>query len=96
MDTTMKPSSSELVEGLRKSMHEFNNALTPILANAQLARIMIDPSNEDVREAMDDIVDAAQRAKELVQEMRQTAKELQERVDPEGEAGEAGGGGRNG
>lgn len=96
MNTEMKPSSVELVEGLRKSMHEFNNALTPILANAQLARIMIDESNEDMREAMDDIVDAAQRAKKLVQEMRLTAKELQERVDPEGDAGDAGEGGRNG
>lgn len=96
MDTKMKPSSIELVEGLRKSMHEFNNALTPILANAQLARIMIDDSNEDVREAMDDIVDAAQRAKKLVQEMRQTALELQERIDPEGDAGDKGEGDRNG
>lgn len=84
MDTEVKPSSVELVEGLRKSMHEFNNTLTPILANAQLARVMIDPSNEDVREAMDDIVDAAERARKLVQDMRQTAKELQDRVDPEG------------
>ncbi len=96
MDTEMKPSSIELVESLRKSMHEFNNALTPILANAQLARIMIDESNEDVREAMDDIVEAAQRAKTLVQDMRQTAKDLQERVDPEGDGGDAGEGGRNG
>lgn len=96
MDTKVKHSSVELVEGLRKSMHEFNNTLTPILANAQLARVMIDPSNDDVREAMDDIVDAAERAKRLVQEMRRTAKELQERVDPDGGMGDSGEGGRHG
>ena len=96
MDTKVKPSSVELVEELRKSMHEFNNTLTPILANAQLARVRIDPSNDDVREAMDDIVDAAERAKRLVQEMRQTAKELEERVGPDGGTSESGEGGRHG
>ena len=71
----------ELVEDMRKSIHAFNNTLTPILANAQLARAMIDPSDRDIREAVDDIVHSAERARKLVQEMRETAKALQASVD---------------
>lgn len=82
----MTPTNStpaELVQRLRHSIHEINNALTPILANAQLARVMVDPSGTDVREALDDVVSAATRANQLVSEMREISNALQETLEPE-------------
>lgn len=77
--------SAALVGQLRRSIHELNNALTPILANAQLARVMVDPSSTDVREALDDVVEAAGRANQLVGELREIATGLQEPVAPTAE-----------
>ena len=96
MNTQTDTRSLELVQGMRKTIHEFNNTLTPILANAQLARAMIDPGAKDVREAVDDIVEAAGRARELVQEMRQAARDLQEQVDPDPRSGGGEGGSHRG
>lgn len=81
--TPTNPTSGELVHQLRHSIHELNNALTPILANAELARAMVDRSSTDIREALDDVVSAASRANQLVSEMRDIVKGLQETPEPE-------------
>ncbi len=81
MTTRANPESTQLVQELRRSMHELNNALTPILANAQLARLLLEPPSTDIREALDDVVDAAGRANGLVGEMRAIATRLQDLLD---------------
>lgn len=73
--------SGELVSQLRYQLHELNNALTPILANAQLARLMLDSEAAEVREAVDDVVEAAGRANALVAEMRKLARALHQTLD---------------
>lgn len=70
--------STQLAGELRHTLHELNNALTPILANAQLARVMLDPSATDIREALDDVVEAAGRANALVAEMRELVLAIQD------------------
>lgn len=86
MTTRTDSDSATLVGQLRRSIHELNNALTPILANAQLAQVMTDPSSADVREALDDVVEAAGRANQLVAELRDIATGLQEPGAPTAEA----------
>lgn len=81
MNTPTHSIPADLVEQLQRSIHELNNALTPILANAQLARVMIDPSAADVREAMDDVVEAAGRANKLVADLREVARRLQDTIE---------------
>jgi signal transduction histidine kinase len=73
--------SGELLSQLRHSLHELNNALTPILANAQLAQLMLDGQGTEVREAVDDVVEAAGRANALVAEMRQLARTLHDTLE---------------
>lgn len=83
--TTMRTEhdSGELVSQLRHQLHELNNALTPILANAQLAQLMIDSEATEVREAVDDVVQAAGRANSLVAQMRELARALHDTLNAE-------------
>lgn len=74
----------ELASELRHSLHELNNALTPILANAQLARLMLESEEAEVREALDDVVEAAGRANSLVAEMRELVRALHDTLEMEG------------
>lgn len=75
----------EILSGLRRSLHDLNNALTPIMANAQLARLMVEPSEGELGETLDDVIEASSRANALVAQMRQLARELEEALPP-GEA----------
>lgn len=68
---------TEMLDALRTALHDLNNALTPVMANAQLARLMIDPSNEELGDTLDDMVEASARANLLVSRMREIAKDLQ-------------------
>jgi len=54
---------------LRQLLHDLNNALTPILANAQLAQLALGP-NSGLDEELDDVVAGAKRAQGLVLEIR--------------------------
>jgi len=54
---------------LRRLLHDLNNALTPILANAQLAQLALGP-NSGLDEELQDVVAGARRAQSLVLEIR--------------------------
>ncbi|MGE0161340.1 MAG: hypothetical protein AB7T31_18240 [Gemmatimonadales bacterium] len=54
---------------LRQLLHDLNNALTPILANAQLAQLALGP-NSGLDEELDDVMAGAKRAQSLVLEIR--------------------------
>jgi len=87
MATHADADSERLTGRLRHSLHELNNALTPILANAQLVRLILDAPESDAGEAVEDIIEAAGRANALVSEMREMARDLDERMEPGGDAG---------
>lgn len=69
---------TRLVGELRAAVHNINNALTPILANAQIARLMVEDDGEELAEILDDVVDGAARASDLVVGMRAITRSLQE------------------
>lgn len=77
------PDSTDLLRGLRHAMHELNNALTPVLANAQLARVTVDTDPAETKEALDDVVEAAARANALVAEMGGIVRDLQDKLATE-------------
>lgn len=70
----------ELTNELRHAIHEINNALTPILANAQLVRMLVDRESE-AHEAIEDVVNSASRANAIVASMRETITSLQAAID---------------
>lgn len=85
-----------LVGELRAVVHAMNNALTPITANAQLARLMIDDSEGELGEILDDVVEAAGRASRLALDMRGITQSLEEALpaeDADGDVLEGGVGG---
>lgn len=73
---------TRLVGELRAAVHDINNALTPILANAQIARLMVEDDGEELAEILDDVVDGAARASDLVVGMRGITRSLQEAFPP--------------
>jgi signal transduction histidine kinase len=75
MNTSTENPSPEVVGELRRVIHELRNALTPILANAQLARSALGPDSEVAGE-LADVVTGAQRANELLGEIRTIAEGL--------------------
>jgi PAS domain S-box-containing protein len=58
--------------------HDFNNLLVPILGNAQLALRIVDPAG-DARDNLEDIVQAAERARELVKRILVFGRRADER-----------------
>jgi PAS domain S-box-containing protein len=58
--------------------HDFNNLLVPILGNAQLALGIVDPAGE-ARANLEDIVQAAERARELVKRILVFGRRADER-----------------
>lgn len=62
---------------LRRLVHDLNNALTPILANAQLAQLILGPDSS-VSAELDDVVAGAKRANAIVGEIRTAATRLAE------------------
>ncbi len=88
---TMCPIDStpaQLMDELRKAIHEMNNAMTPVLANAQLARLMVDPSTGELDEILEDIVEASSRAKGTAVEIRTIARRLREELPETAGVGE--------
>lgn len=75
MNKSTENPSPEVVGELRRVIHELKNALTPILANAQLARSVLGPDSEVAGE-LEDVVTGAQRANKLVGEIRTIAEGL--------------------
>jgi signal transduction histidine kinase len=63
------------VSELRIVIHQLNNALTPILANAQLMQVMLGDQSEVAHEVQD-VVEGAKRANELVGELRSVTEGL--------------------
>jgi two-component system cell cycle sensor histidine kinase/response regulator CckA len=61
--------------------HDFNNLLVPILGNVQLALRTIDPASP-VREELEDILQAASRARELVRRILVFGRRSDERREP--------------
>jgi two-component system cell cycle sensor histidine kinase/response regulator CckA len=61
--------------------HDFNNLLVPILGNAQLALRALDPSSP-LRVEIEDIVRAAERARELVSRILVFGRRAEERREP--------------
>lgn len=68
----------QLVEELRRALHDINNALTPIMANAQLARLMVDTESGELCDILDDVVDGSVRAGARVSDLRDIAAALGE------------------
>jgi signal transduction histidine kinase len=75
MNKSTENLSPEVVGELRRVIHELKNALTPILANAQLARSVLGPDSEVAGE-LEDVVAGAQRANKLLGEIRMIAEGL--------------------
>jgi hypothetical protein len=75
MNTSTENPSPEVVGELRRVVHELKNALTPVLANAQLARSALGPDSEVAGE-LEDVVTGAQRANKLLGEIRMIAESL--------------------
>lgn len=68
-------SPSPLTEEMRRTVHDLNNALTTILANAQLAAACLGAESR-VTEELDDIIAGARTASELARRLRAMAREL--------------------
>ena len=84
--TMMKPdpTPTRLVGALRAAVHDINNALTPILANAQIARLMVEDDGEELAEILDDVVDGAARASDIVVGILGITRSLQEALPKAG------------
>lgn len=63
------------VQELRSVIHQLNNALTPILANAQLLQVVLGAESEVAHEVQD-VVEGAKRANALVLELRGVTEDL--------------------
>jgi PAS domain S-box-containing protein len=61
--------------------HDFNNLLVPILGNAQLALRIVDPAG-GARANLEDILQAAERARELVKRILVFGRRADERREP--------------
>ncbi|MBT8488259.1 MAG: hypothetical protein KJO65_05440 [Gemmatimonadetes bacterium] len=88
--------AGRLVEDLREVVHEMNNALTPITANAQLARLMIEETESELGEILEDVVEAAGRASRLAIDMRGITRSLEATLSGEDESGDVHEGGVGG
>jgi signal transduction histidine kinase len=62
---------------LRRLAHDLNNALTPVLANAQLIQLVLGPDSS-VSDELEDVVAGAKRANAIVGEIRALATRLAE------------------
>lgn len=62
---------------LRRLVHDLNNALTPVLANAQLTQLVLGPESS-VSAELEDVVAGAKRANALLGEIRTLATRLAE------------------
>jgi hypothetical protein len=62
---------------VRRLAHDLNNALTPVLANAQLAQLILGPGSS-VNAELDDLVAGAKRANAIVGEIRTLAMRMAE------------------
>ena len=71
----MRPHPTQHVQDLRRTIHTLNNALTPVLANAQLVQAILGPTS-DVDQEMEDVVEGAKRTKQLINELKQIADDL--------------------
>lgn len=74
------PTPARLMDELRQAIHDMNNAMTPVLANAQLARVMIDPSAGELDAILDDVVQGCTRAKRTASEIRTIARRLRDEL----------------
>ena len=68
---------AKLVSELRRTLHELNNALTPVLANAQLARLLLQ-NGADTEEEILQVAEGATRATAIVRRLQDLARSLQE------------------
>lgn len=88
----MRPFDSRpahLMEELRLAIHDMDNAITPVLANAQLARPMAGASERELDAILKDIVEASTRAKATAVRVREIAGRLREAM-PETSVSQAG------
>lgn len=77
---TGKEHPNQHVQDLRRTIHTLNNALTPVLANAQLVQAILGPTS-DVDQEMEDVVEGAKRTKQLIHELKQIADDLVESLE---------------
>jgi signal transduction histidine kinase len=78
----MKTDPAERLEQLRRTIHTLNNALTPIMANAQLIQAIMGPGSE-VDQEVADVIEGAQRTKQLIKDLREIAESLVECLEIE-------------
>lgn len=81
--TSDKTRTGELMEKLRSTLHDLNNALTPVMANAQLMRFSVEESSGELVEALDDVVESSARANALVADLRHIARSLDDALHAE-------------
>jgi methyl-accepting chemotaxis protein len=68
------------VRELRGVTHALNNALTPVLADAQLVQVVLGPDSQ-VADELQHVVDGARQANDLVHELRAAAERLAETLE---------------
>jgi len=78
----MKTDPAARLEQLRRTIHTLNNALTPIMANAQLIQAILGPGSE-VDQEVTDVIEAAQRTKQLIKDLREICESLVECLEIE-------------